>query len=99
VFLTFPLVALNIKQIFDFLKAKAIEDRRAAENRPPRNRPFFGAETASSSTSTWARFRVEWRTWGVCQERAKARREKAAKRTLDEIDPADDGFPIGDDLP
>ncbi len=41
VFLTFLLVALNIKQICDFLKAKEIEDRRAAENRPPRKPPIL----------------------------------------------------------
>ncbi|WP_412148182.1 hypothetical protein [Curtobacterium flaccumfaciens] len=41
VFLTFLLVALNIKRICDFIKAKEIKDRRAAENRPPRKPPIL----------------------------------------------------------
>lgn len=79
VFLTFLLVAFNIKQICDFLKAKEIEDRRAAENRPPRKPPILrrrDREFFNDYTGT--------RPGGVPdlevrQERAGARREKAAK--------------------
>ncbi|WP_148058348.1 hypothetical protein [Curtobacterium sp. PhB78] len=62
VFLTFLLVALNIKQICDFLKAKEIEARRAAENRPHANRPSCVGETANPSTTTRAPVQVECRT-------------------------------------
>ncbi|WIE62679.1 hypothetical protein DEI97_005930 [Curtobacterium sp. MCLR17_032] len=79
VFLTFLLVALNIKQICDFLKAKEIEDRRAAENRPPRKPPiqrrrdrkFFNEYTGTLPGGV--------PDLEVRQARAKARREKAAK--------------------
>ncbi|TCK59230.1 hypothetical protein [Curtobacterium sp. PhB136] len=79
VFLTFLLVALNIKQICDFLKAKEIADRRAAENRPPRRPPIQrrrDREFFNDYTGT--------RPGGVAdlevrQARAKERREKEAK--------------------
>jgi hypothetical protein len=79
VFLTFLLVALNIKQICDFMKAKEIEDRRAADNRPPRKPPvqrrrdreFFNDYTGTRPGGV--------PDLEVRQARAKARREKAAK--------------------
>ncbi|NII40271.1 hypothetical protein E9228_000907 [Curtobacterium flaccumfaciens] len=79
VFLTFLLVARNIKQICDFLKAKEIADRRAAENRPPRRLPIRRCRDRE-----FFRDYTGTRPGGVPdlevrQARAKERREKEAK--------------------
>jgi hypothetical protein len=69
----------NIKQICDFLKAKEIEDRRAAENRPPRKPPILRRRDREFFNEYTGTLPGGVADLEVRQERAKARREKASK--------------------